>query len=237
MPKHREALLPLQQDKLRRDDVRPVAPSASAAATSCDARLIMASLPNSDAYIAAVPAIAGTEFGSLRSACRNRPSAIYFCSAYFCSSLGGSFNTALSSQHQVERGRRSALRARRAGGVEVDHAHAERGSDMYDDIVLAFAEAREWLVEALRPDMRAALRRDQLAADPHRRAYLAHAAFEHIAHTELAANVADVAPCRGRRTRTLAIRRTHPQDARDQSLDLRQCRPRYTPVPDRRSCC
>jgi hypothetical protein len=63
---------------------------------------------------------------------------------------------------------------------------------MCDDIVLAFAEACEWLVEALRPHMRAALRRDQLGADPHPRADPAHAAFENIAHAELVANVADV---------------------------------------------
>jgi hypothetical protein len=35
--------------------------------------------------------------------------------------------------------------------------------------------------------MRAALRRDQLGADPDHRADPAHATFEHIAHAELAA--------------------------------------------------
>src|SRR5262245_34147772 len=60
------------------------------------------------------------------------------------------------------------------------------------DIVMAFAEVCLWLVEALRPDMCTTLCRNELGADPHFRADAAHTAFEHIAHAELAANLADV---------------------------------------------
>ncbi len=44
-------------------------------------------------------------------------------------------------------------------------------------------------VEAVGPEMRAGLRLDQLGGDPHPIAALPHAAFEHIAHAEVAADL------------------------------------------------
>src|SRR5262245_60724229 len=63
---------------------------------------------------------------------------------------------------------------------------------MGHDIVVTFAEACHRLVEAFGPNVRATFRRDQLGADPHFRADPTHTAFEHIAHAELAANLANV---------------------------------------------
>ena len=74
----------------------------------------------------------------------------------------------------------------------VQQARLDRADDAQGDLVLQFEDVVERAIIALGPDMRAARRRDQLRGDPHAVAGLAQAAFEDIAHAELAADLLQV---------------------------------------------
>src|SRR5260370_30929790 len=60
------------------------------------------------------------------------------------------------------------------------------------DLVLEIEQVGWRLVEALGPQMRAALRVDELRIDPDPVARVLHAAFEHVSHAELATDLAGV---------------------------------------------
>ncbi len=60
------------------------------------------------------------------------------------------------------------------------------------DLVLQIENVLEATVEAIRPEMRAGRGIDQLSGDPHAVRRLAHAALQHIADAELAADLLHV---------------------------------------------
>ena len=82
--------------------------------------------------------------------------------------------------------------ARRA----LDFGMTEFGLDRADDAarypVLLFEDVVKRVFEAVGPDMGAAGRVDQLAGNAHTVARFTHAAFEHIAHTKLAADLTQI---------------------------------------------
>ena len=91
-------------------------------------------------------------------------------------------------------------------------------------------------VEAVGPEMRAGRRIDELAGDPHPLARLAHAAFEHVAHAQLAPDLLHVD--RPALVGEAGVARDHeqPAHARERGDDLLDDRRRRsTPAPDRRS--
>ena len=64
------------------------------------------------------------------------------------------------------------------------------------DLVLHVEEISDWLVEALGPEVRAGLGFDQLHVDAHPVSRALHAAFEHVANVEFAADLLEIdAPC------------------------------------------
>jgi hypothetical protein len=71
-------------------------------------------------------------------------------------------------------------------------AHLERLHDLLGHLVLHREDVLEVAVEAVGPDVAAALGVDELHVDAHLHAGTAHAAFEHVAHAELAAHLLDV---------------------------------------------
>ena len=84
---------------------------------------------------------------------------------------------------------RGALGAARFGGGEL---LPEPIGEAGDDLVLHVEEIGDGLVEALGPEVRAGLGVDQLHVDAHAVSAALHAAFEHIAHVELAADLLQV---------------------------------------------
>ena len=84
---------------------------------------------------------------------------------------------------------RRALGARRLGAGEfLPEPVGEPGNDL----VLHVEEIGDWLVEALGPEVAAGVGVDQLHVDPHAVPGALHAAFEHIAHVEIAADLLNV---------------------------------------------
>src|ERR1700730_6487790 len=84
-----------------------------------------------------------------------------------------------------------AVRAFALGALDFGLAQAglDRADDAQGDLVLQFEDVSARAIVALGPDMRAADRCDQLRGGPHAVAGLAQAAFEDIAHTELATDL------------------------------------------------
>ena len=68
-----------------------------------------------------------------------------------------------------------------------DGAHHARGH-----LILQIEDVRQLAVETVRPEMRARRSIDELPGDAHPVARLAHAAFEHVAHAELAPDLLHV---------------------------------------------
>src|SRR5262249_17979313 len=78
--------------------------------------------------------------------------------------------------------------------LDLDPAQAglDRADYTQGDLVLQRKDIIERAVVAFGPDVPAALGLDQLAGDAHPTCRPAHAAFEHVAHAELAPDLADV---------------------------------------------
>ena len=89
----------------------------------------------------------------------------------------------------VQAFRRLALGALDLGPFEL---RRDRADDAFRDLVLQFEDVVERAFEALRPEMRAGRGVDQLPGDAHPVAGLAHAAFQHVAHAKLAADLLHV---------------------------------------------
>ena len=68
----------------------------------------------------------------------------------------------------------------------------DRADDARRHLVLQLEDVLELAVEPVGPEMRAGRGIDQLAGDAHPAAGLAHAALEHVAHAELAADLPHV---------------------------------------------
>ena len=68
----------------------------------------------------------------------------------------------------------------------------DRADDARRHLVLQIEDVLELAVEAVRPEMRAGCGIDELPGDAHPVCRLAHAAFEHVAHPELAADLLHV---------------------------------------------
>ena len=79
-----------------------------------------------------------------------------------------------------------ALRALDLGPLEL---RRNRADDRLGDLILQLEDIVEGAFEALGPQMRPGGRIDQLPGDPHPVRRLAHAAFQHIAHAELTADL------------------------------------------------
>ena len=77
-------------------------------------------------------------------------------------------------------------------GLDADDLRAELVGDARDDLVLHAEQLGDRLVEPVGPDMRAGLRLDQLHVDPHALAAALDAALEHVAHVEVAPDLANV---------------------------------------------
>ena len=71
-------------------------------------------------------------------------------------------------------------------------ARLDRADDRQRDLVLQREDVVELAVVALGPDVGAGRRIDELAGDAHAIRRLAHAAFEHVAHAEFAADLLHV---------------------------------------------
>ena len=84
---------------------------------------------------------------------------------------------------------RRSLRAARFGG---DHLGAQLVGEPRDDLVLHGEKVGHRLVEALGPEMAAGLGLDQLHIDAHPIPAALDAAFEHVAHVQLAADLPEV---------------------------------------------
>src|ERR1700731_2610065 len=82
-----------------------------------------------------------------------------------------------------------ALRALNLGSDDTRRDGADKAAG---DLVLNRKDVFERAVVALGPEMMAARRVDKLRCDAHARASLSHAAFEHVAHAEIAADFAHV---------------------------------------------
>jgi hypothetical protein len=82
-----------------------------------------------------------------------------------------------------------ALRALDLGPLEL---RRNRADDGLGDLILQLENIVERAFEALGPQMRPGGRIDQLPGDAHLVRRLAHAAFQHIAHAELAADLLHV---------------------------------------------
>jgi hypothetical protein len=106
----------------------------------------------------------------------------------------------------------AGARAGRVVGLHIDFAlpgrpvflfrrqlELERRNDLLGEFVLNGEDVSEVAIEAIGPDMRTALSVDELAGNADPVARLPHAAFQYIAHAEIAANLLHVdrlAPCR-----------------------------------------
>src|ERR1700730_1103295 len=67
----------------------------------------------------------------------------------------------------------------------------ERADDLAGDLVLHGEDVGKLAVVTVRPDVRAGRGVDQLGRDAHPIVDLAHAAFDHVAHAELATHLGD----------------------------------------------
>jgi hypothetical protein len=91
-----------------------------------------------------------------------------------------------SLAHQVPGAHVRGARARGARALAPQKLGLDRAGDAARDFVLHGEDLGELAVVALRPEVRAGAGIDELRRDPHALARLAHAAFEHVAHAELA---------------------------------------------------
>ena len=89
------------------------------------------------------------------------------------------------------RGSRSACACARSISA-CSQLRRDRADDACRHLVLQLEDVLERAVEAIGPEMCAGRRVDELAGDAHPVAGLAHAAFEHVAHAELAADLLHV---------------------------------------------
>ena len=89
----------------------------------------------------------------------------------------------------VEAARRLVLRAKAFGGIEM---RLDRGDDRLGDLVLHGEDVRDAAVVALGPQMAAGGDVVELRGDAHLVAAAAHAAFDDVAHAELARDLVDV---------------------------------------------
>ena len=73
-----------------------------------------------------------------------------------------------------------------------ERVHAQAVSDARNDLVLHLEEVGDGLVEAFGPEVRSALRFDELHVDAHAGPNTLHAAFEDVAHIELAPDLPEI---------------------------------------------
>lgn len=89
----------------------------------------------------------------------------------------------------VEAAGRFPLRAFDLDPLELPGDYAD---DARGNLILQFEDVVEGAFEALRPNMRTRRRIDKLPCDPNAVCRFAHAAFQHIAHAQVPADLLDV---------------------------------------------
>ena len=79
-----------------------------------------------------------------------------------------------------------------AGDFRPLELRRDRGDDACGDLVLQFEDVVEGTLETVGPKVRSCRGIDQLGRDAQPPGGLAHAALEHVSHTELAANLSHI---------------------------------------------
>ena len=126
----------------------------------------------------------------------------------------------IGAQIEVVGGQIVGRAAGRTGGLGGLQCRLDDAGDARRHLVLKLEDIFERAVEAVGPEMRAGRRVDQLRGDAHPTAGLAHRAFEHIAHAELAPDLLHIDRLALVGEARIAGDDEEPADARERGDDL-----------------